>query len=114
MRVEENTSAGKDRDRRRAARRLRWCRSVRAGGRRYRLTPPVCYVVLRRCKGAVAVATAFPLHAHGWSPRGARKELRRHLAALIEGYALEDDARLSASGQRLKQHLLSRLIPVGC
>ena len=85
---------------------------IRAGGRRYRMTPPLPYILRSEGDHVFAEVAEFNLYAEARDENEATVELERHLAALIEGYALEDDARLAKSGQKLKQRLLARLKPM--
>lgn len=88
---------------------MRHLTTIRAGGKKYRLSPPVPYTVRSEGIYAFAESEEFHLYADGETPDEAAEELQRHLAALVEGYALESDARLAKSGQELKQRLLARL-----
>ena len=85
---------------------------IRAGGRRYRMTPPLPYILRSEGDHVFAEVAEFNLYAEARDENEATVELERHLAALIEGYALENDARLAKSGQKLKQRLLARLKPM--
>lgn len=88
---------------------VRHLASIRAGGRKYRISPPVPYVVRNEGEHVFAEAEEFHLYADGASVDAASEELQRHFAALVEGYALEDDSQLAKSGRDLKQRLLARL-----
>jgi hypothetical protein len=87
--------------------------SITIGERHFVVSPGVPYVVRREGPYVLAESEEFHLCAYGPDEDSALLELHRDFAALVEGYAFEQDDMLAPSGLALKQRLIALLRGVG-